>query len=148
MRTCLRCNLPKSDDLFGVDKSRPDNRAPYCRECRRLFESKKRSEGKRNYKKKTLPSKETVRMYMRKCRYNLTQAQYEELLSSQNNKCAICDSVFIKVPHVDHDHTTGVVRGLLCGLCNRGIGSLRDDPLLIQNALSYLLNKNKGEPNV
>ena len=72
---------------------------------------------------------------------------YQALVESQGNKCAICNcaetrkdsrSKKIKDLAVDHDHTTGLVRGLLCGACNTAIGLLRDDPDLTQSATNYL----------
>lgn len=44
----------------------------------------------------------------------------------------------MKAPHVDHDHATGMVRGLLCGRCNMGIGLLRDNIGIMKNTILYL----------
>lgn len=73
----------------------------------------------------------------------LTGLEYTELLSIQNNKCAICSMDFTNTsrstkPNVDHDHSTGLVRGLLCGNCNRGIGSLQDSVDILEKAKVYL----------
>ncbi len=54
----------------------------------------------------------------RKTKYGISKEEYEEMVVSQNNRCAICDKEFSKTPHVDHDHKTGHVRGLLCLVCN------------------------------
>jgi|SaaInlStandDraft_2_1057019.scaffolds.fasta_scaffold116004_2 hypothetical protein len=82
----------------------------------------------------------------RRLTYNLTDDEYQMLLEEQNNKCAICDITqdehYIKTKrslHVDHDHNTGQVRGLLCNPCNRGIGYLKDTYKTVQRAAEYLL---------
>lgn len=66
---------------------------------------------------------------------------YLALLQKQNGKCAICGTKDFgkKAPNVDHCHATGVIRGLLCCSCNRGIGLLKDDPELLLKAAGYLL---------
>lgn len=74
--------------------------------------------------------------------YGLSVEDYEALLAQQRGKCAICgsepgDSRGFR-PHVDHCHETGRVRGILCGRCNIGLGSFRDDPNLLCAAISYL----------
>lgn len=69
--------------------------------------------------------------------YDLTQPEYEALLAAQNGKCAICAHAPVR-PHVDHDHKTGMVRGILCFSCNTGLGSFKDDPQRIRSALTYL----------
>jgi hypothetical protein len=61
------------------------------------------------------------------------------MLEKANGRCEICNRPFgEKEPVLDHNHATGEARGLLCNLCNQGIGCLRDDPQLIRAALDYL----------
>lgn len=69
-------------------------------------------------------------------RYGLTKEQYDSLLAKQNFHCAICDES--KNLHIDHCHTTGKVRGLLCRAHNLALGGFGDNPNTLQNAISYL----------
>lgn len=74
--------------------------------------------------------------------YGISEVEYIELLESQGHQCPICERDFESTgeqPSIDHDHDTGAVRGLLCRQCNLGIGNLRDDLALVQNAYNYLL---------
>lgn len=70
----------------------------------------------------------------------LTEESYLALKARQGFACAICSAPFPEKPepHIDHDHSTGVVRGLLCGPCNQGIGLLRESPGLLERAAAYL----------
>jgi NAD-dependent SIR2 family protein deacetylase len=70
-------------------------------------------------------------------RYGLSAAQFRALLEAQSHRCAICHGK-PETWHVDHDHETRVVRGLLCNDCNLGIGRLREDPDILRAAISYL----------
>jgi hypothetical protein len=87
--------------------------------------------------------------YMRQYMYGVTEAQYVEMLEQQGHACAICESTDWAgrhgSPHVDHDHVTGVVRGLLCGNCNNGLGHFKDDPARLLAAIAYL-EKSRGVP--
>lgn len=77
--------------------------------------------------------------YMRQHLYGLTEKQYVALRESQGDRCAICGGEWTNGrPHVDHDHASGEVRGLLCGPCNTGLGHFKDDPGLIAAAIKYL----------
>lgn len=76
-------------------------------------------------------------------KYGLTIGSYAELLSKHNYQCAICPAKHgdkNKKLHVDHDHKTGVVRGLLCGPHNRALGLFKDDPYTLVEASKYLLS--------
>jgi hypothetical protein len=80
-----------------------------------------------------------------KATYGITGAQYDELFESQNGCCAICDEQASQLPRkrlfVDHCHTTGEVRGLLCQHCNFVLGHARDNQDVLLNAIQYLKDK-------
>ena len=71
-------------------------------------------------------------------KYGLTQNLFEGLVSAQLGHCAICGANEDLKLHVDHDHNTKKVRGLLCGKCNKAIGLLNDSPDLLRAAADYL----------
>ena len=74
--------------------------------------------------------------------YGLTLADFEQMLSEQEGRCAICLNAFPGVgrfgPNVDHDHSTGQVRALLCYHCNTAIGKFQDNPEVVDRAAEYL----------
>jgi hypothetical protein len=74
-------------------------------------------------------------------RHGLTLADYESMWTIQNGGCAICSEPLKVGPGesaVDHDHSTGEVRGLLCRECNTGLGKFKDSNTLLQLAQNYL----------
>jgi Recombination endonuclease VII len=74
--------------------------------------------------------------------YGLTVEAFDALMQVQEGQCAVCRLAFGNArPHVDHDHETGRVRGLLCGPCNRGLGCFRDNPEVLVSAAAYLRPK-------
>lgn len=86
-----------------------------------------------------------IRNYDRKAKYGLSAEQIQEMRESQGGKCAICEIVMrvggrpgMDQEHVDHDHKTGDVRGLLCSRCNTSIGKFNDDPALLRRAAEYI----------
>lgn len=89
--------------------------------------------------------KEAHQGYELKRRFGLSKAKYEAMLAEQDGVCAICEKAETTVIRglnitlaVDHCHTTGRVRGLLCTQCNRSLGGFRDDPALLEAAIAYL----------
>jgi hypothetical protein len=79
-----------------------------------------------------------------KRRYGMTPEQYDELFAKQNGVCGICggreDGQHLCV---DHCHDTKIIRGLLCGKCNRGLGNFDHDVHLLLQAVSYLHHRQK-----
>lgn len=75
--------------------------------------------------------------------YNISQEQFDGILKEQKGCCAICGTNKPtgkwKAFAVDHNHKTNQIRGLLCNECNRGMGLLKDDPILLIKAAQYLL---------
>lgn len=74
-----------------------------------------------------------------KSRFGITTDVYEKLVRAQHGRCGICRNIPTKGRlSVDHDHVTGIVRGLLCVSCNAGVGQFRDDPKLLSKAIAWL----------
>lgn len=83
-------------------------------------------------------NKEMVGLRARCKRYGITVADMDRLMSFQEGRCAICPSDIRSDFHVDHDHATGQVRGLLCQRCNLAIGNFAEDTDLLWSAIAYL----------
>jgi hypothetical protein len=79
----------------------------------------------------------------RKRLYGVTEEQFQTMLEQQDWECAICTRLLVS-PVVDHDHSSGKVRGLLCRKCNVAIGLLDDNPGLLMTAAEYLINSWSG----
>jgi hypothetical protein len=85
-------------------------------------------------------------------KYGLTIKQFDDMMDQQNGVCAICGRPpatdgwrTVTRLHVDHDHVTGRVRGLLCDTCNRGLGYFHDDLVKLELAKQYLIRTSKPE---
>lgn len=113
-KRCPRCEAIKPHGEWSRNSSSSDGFASYCRSCRNA------EHRARHLKKK----------------YGLTPADRDALVAEQVGVCAICLSAAAE--HVDHDHNTGRVRGVLCFSCNAALGQFKDRPEVIQRAISYL----------
>jgi hypothetical protein len=88
--------------------------------------------------------KERERHWQLKARYGLTHEDFTAMWESQNGVCLICETPMVNggntrnSAHIDHDHSTGVVRGILCHSCNMGLGKFYDAPEVLEKAASYL----------
>jgi hypothetical protein len=79
-----------------------------------------------------------------KAKYDITIEEYEAMAKAQHGACYTCGAVPAEGQRrlaVDHDHKTGLVRGLLCGLCNRALGLIRGDDPTVAEALGAYLRK-------
>lgn len=80
--------------------------------------------------------------------YGIDWADFGAMLLAQSGLCALCEQPFgnspSRGPHIDHNHATGAVRGLLHGSCNRAIGLLQEDPEILRKAIRYLGGESDG----
>jgi hypothetical protein len=139
MKTCKNCLVEKPLDEFYTHKRTKDGKGSWCKQCLMVKTSEKR---------KDPIQKELWKEYGRRSRlkraYGITAEEYDAMVIAQSGVCAICkdgtaggrgpDSRLA----VDHNHTTGEVRGLLCSMCNQGIGMFKDNPDFLQKAIDYL----------
>ena len=76
-------------------------------------------------------------------KYGISRATVAELRTQQGDACAVCGD--LGAAHLDHDHSTGRIRALLCGRCNMGLGLFLDDPVRLRLAADYV-ERHRGEP--
>lgn len=121
---CPDCGEVLPFESFGRNAASATGRASYCKPCHNV----------RGRKSKDLVGGE--RTYHLKRRYGITAEEADAMLEAQGGLCAICRAA--PAVHVDHDHSSGIVRALLCFNCNGGLGQFRDDPVVLQRAVFYL----------
>jgi hypothetical protein len=120
-RTCSRCEVEKQIEEFYPDPRYVGGRMRICKECMRIASADYRQRNPDYSRRKSLKSE---------C--GITLEQYDEMLKAQGGVCAICkksertktNKGEVRALAVDHDHETGHVRGLLCGRCNRALGTV------------------------
>ena len=162
-RVCSKCNKRLSLDAFYQHPSIvPDGVRKHCKKCRNAYRRAAHADNPqklRDYKRMEDKTKVNARArryrkenpdkfkgYHLKKEFGLTLEDFKRILSKQGGVCALClqpeksmhKSGTLKELSVDHDHTTGVVRGLLCWVCNTGIGKMQDDPALLRAAADYV----------
>ena len=134
---CSQCQSYVPLDNFHKDSSNKYGLAYWCKPCA-ITSSRKNH--KRRIKEESA-YKEAKRNAYFKLKYGMTLEQRTDLLGKQNNACAICGVKLSESgthTHVDHCHTTGKVRAILCTNCNRGLGHFQDNPELLLKAADYI----------
>jgi len=110
------------------------------------MKKKPTAEQRKRWRAAADPARVRAATHKRTCKlYGITPAQYAELLAKQGGGCAICGDppTSTRDLSIDHDHTTGKVRGLLCNCCNPGLGYFKDNESRLHRAIAYLReNKN------
>lgn len=125
IKVCSKCKVEKPLNEFYRHKKQKDGRQPRCKAC--------------YYNPKQQASSNL------KAKYGITLEDYDCMLEDQVGCCSICGT---DEPgggkgrfNVDHNHSTGKVRGLLCSSCNTGLGRFKDSPALLEAAKEYLLEE-------
>ena len=134
-RQCRVCGEEKNlvDEFYFVRKN-PALPSSYSYECKECTVKRTTEYNKKNSK--------SVRSQYLKRNYGLTFEEFESMLSDQDNCCAVCGGKETYGRHkrftVDHNHSTGKVRGLLCHRCNTAIGLVNEDIHTLKSMIQYL----------
>ncbi len=169
MKVCAKCNKTKSETAFYKKPTSCDGLHSSCKLCQKeksqkyyqknkdkiiratltwRFNNKERCrENNRKWQEK---NKEKCRLVRRKSlckRYGIKIEDYNEMFLEQNGVCAICERKetsrlrgILGNLNIDHDHTTGKIRGLLCLRCNQVLGRVNDDVGILTKMVDYLGN--------
>ncbi|MCP3757608.1 endonuclease VII domain-containing protein [Streptomyces sp. TBY4] len=113
-KQCRSCGEVKPHSEWHKNATAPDGLATCCKPC-------KAARGRAGHLKRA---------------YGISEAERDEMIAAQGGVCVICQEA--PAEHVDHDHQTGKVRGVLCFGCNAGIGQLKDRPDVLRRAAAYV----------
>ena len=128
---CYTCEKWKPVVEFGNHRKTWDKLRCTCRDCEQ-YNRKKIYRYTYNY--------ETHRKEVLKRQYGVSVDGWNNIYTQQNGQCAICrkELLYTNECHTDHDHTTGLVRGILCRDCNMLLGWAHDNPKILRRAIKYL----------
>ena len=158
MKRCKKCGESKPYSEFHRATGMRDGHRSECKAChhaqqKRWYEAN-REASIASVKRWQQANKDHLHAYRREYRqrrkveernayllrnFGISNDDYDDLLSRQGGGCAICGRPPKKAAlHVDHDHNTGIVRGLLCVGCNNALGQFKDSTDLLARASTYL----------
>lgn len=153
-KICRTCLTEKDVESFGRHAQRYDGKLTTCKDCmnlkknpdkQALADKKYRETHAEQFKasRKAWGLKNPRRLKSNNLRkkYGITIEQYDEMFTQQNGYCKVCkkhQSEFNSPLNVDHCHKTKLVRGLLCGNCNKLLGLAKENPQTCKNAAKYL----------
>lgn len=157
---CNGCDKIKPIEEYGVDNSEKDGHRFQCKICRNAkqreyarnnkelikLRNASKSDSRKAYYKSPIGIASSRRAHLKR-QFGLSLEDYNKMSEEQYHKCFICSLKEMnnknKVLCVDHNHDTQEIRGLLCGMCNTGLGCFRDNIDLLNNAIKYLKNYEK-----
>jgi hypothetical protein len=161
MKTCVKCGVEQPIESFykapgtkdgyrgdckGCFRARAKERYPQVREANIARARKWREDNLERFQASQRRMRSTPEGKLRqreghlKRKYGMTIEQYDAMLEAQGGGCFICgrpprDDISL---HVDHDHSTGKIRGILCFCCNNALADFQEDPSLLRKAVEYL----------
>lgn len=162
IKRCSKCRQEKDRGAFSKRARSKDGLQSWCRACLREYVQtwedtpvgrlsrkqinyrhrqsnplfKEQDAARARARRHTPEGKRKQKAVHLRRHYGLALEQFEEMKQAQGGRCAICRTEARLA--VDHDHVTGAVRALLCDLCNRGIGMLRESREVLLSAIEYL----------
>jgi hypothetical protein len=144
-KKCKKCGKDKSLDQYQNNPQTKSGKGSRCNTClaEDIREKRKNPDYKGRFKLWAFHSV--------LARYGLTEDTYNSMLKQQHGKCAICGTTepggYGNRLHIDHNHETGEVRGLLCNSCNNGLGRFKHKPNILLRAMTYLQGHRIKPPN-
>jgi len=145
MKICRDCKIEKPLCEFVKNKLCSGGIDSLCLICNRKRIKIWRKKNPELRKQQALKESSKDKVYNQrkhlKATYNMSVEEYNKMFLEQNGCCAICklhQSEFKRRLCVDHCHTTGKIRQLLCLSCNQGLGNFKDNILFLQEAIKYL----------
>lgn len=160
-KRCTKCGLVKPLNAYYAMRGMRDGHRNDCIDCNKAAKRERHARDPEPYRERarqwaaenserraayqaeyrSRPERKRVMrdLYYRRT-YEISADEVDEMLESQNGRCAICGEKPDRLAsmHVDHDHEHGHLRGLLCLNCNQGLGQFRDDPAMLLRAIVYL----------
>lgn len=164
-KACSKCGIEKPRDAFYINKALKSGLTSWCVACQKNWTIEHpefaKAWRKKNYAKNKEKRKEEARQYRLnypdkvkatnrnkrfKNLYGISLVDYNAMFVEQSGLCGICGKPEARlnkkgIPYflsVDHDHTTGTVRKLLCYGCNSVLGYIKEDPLIAEAIVQYL----------
>lgn len=151
------CQLPASPGLFSPDEMEgflycATQKSKDTRKAYRSLHRKERAAYNKDYRARhpaeTIALRRAYRMTHEhvqrsrdlRVRFGLSVHEFEALLAAQGGVCVICKKANWRKrrPHVDHDHASGKIRGILCFNCNGALGHIHDNPEILRAMINYL----------
>lgn len=143
-KRCVGCGEVKPVASFHRNPQAKDGRHTRCAPCKNAY-------AKGRYQAWTQEQRDRHKERVVRCRYGVKADVIRAMYDRQGGCCAICaapgmrpldsSSARDEVLHIDHDHATGRIRGLLCSPCNKGLGNFRDAPATLVRAAAYLMTE-------
>lgn len=145
MKRCVSCKKDLSESEFSLDSRSKDLLKPDCKSCRSAYMKNRRAKNPDKLRvqsrtwAKNNPDKVLDSHY--RAKYDISLDQFNQMCQDQEHKCFLCDKIPKGKLVVDHDHSTGKIRGLLCRSCNGALGVLGDSLSKINKVVQYLEKK-------
>ena len=126
---CSKCKQDKHPSEFYVSSN-----ANYCKECMKKYQMRRYNGDPVCHANNRMIARHRIKTK----KFNITMQQRRKLLAKQKGCWPICAKKLSSSPATDHCHVTGVVRGILCGTCNRALGLFHEDIDSLKRAIRYL----------
>ena len=142
-KICRYCEVEKDLDSFSRHPNTKDKRNPRCKACK----NEQQRQFYQENREQLLPRfKAYRRLNWRRSQYGISNDEFAAMVAAQNGECLFGHAVpETEKLVVDHSHSTGKVRGILCSSCNLAIGHFREDISRLEAAIAYLKLHNSTE---